>query len=79
MFHSATTFFKNLDLGQGFKKKQPAPRLCQALCATAVPGLLCQVLCATARPGPLCHDCAVASFFPFFFLSIFLVMAIFVI
>ena len=42
MFHSATTFFKNLDLGQGFKKqprpsRSPAPRLCQVLCATAVP------------------------------------------
>jgi len=65
MFHSATTFFKNLDLGQGFKKKQPAPRLCQ-------------VLCATARPGSLCHGCAVASHFPILFLSIFLVMVIFV-
>lgn len=65
MFHSATTFFKNLDLGQGFKKKQPAPRLCQVPRATAV-------------PGPLCHGCAVASHFPILFLSIFLVMAIFV-
>ena len=57
MFHSATTFFKNLDLGQGFLKKAAS---------------------ATAVPGPLCHGCAVASHFPFLFLSIFLVMAIFV-
>ena len=73
MFHSATTFFKNLDLGQGLKKSSQR----HGSARSSVPRLG-QVLCATAVPGPLCHGCAVASHFPILFLSIFLVMAIFV-
>ena len=56
MFHSATTFFKNLDLGQGFKKSSQRHG-----CARSSVPRLCQVLCATAVSGPLCHGSARSS------------------